>query len=175
MPYVVATSSVDAAGSHNYSVYFRLNKLLPRFHPKPTSAIKAVATVDDGLDPVGLGADVVSQFPNTTVPCYMEGVTEATLYRSQHLNELVLPHGPGQIARLELFVGTPDKPTLKANVRVATPQMTDMVPSGTGPGAYMSVPSGPYGRLLGCDSRVPGEITWSEYAKLHRDGKASVG
>jgi len=174
LPYVVATNKVPGPdGSHSYEIFFRLNRPLLYFGGRPTAGAMAVATVDDGYD----GASQMYQLPGTSVACYSQTIVGAAGRYGEPLSStrLVLSHGPGQIARLALFTAQVDPgPTLQANVRVSRAIMGDMVPaSDGGPGSYAYLASGPYGRLLGCSSHLPGEVTWTQYEKLLRDGKAS--
>ncbi len=173
---MVAVNKVPGpGGTHFYEIFFRLNRLLLHFGRSPVSGAMAVATVDGGYD----GFSQMYQLPGASVPCYSETIEGATVKYGEpsSLPSLVLPHGPGQIARLALLTAQVDPgPTLQANVRVSREIMGDMVPTSDGPGTYEYFPAGPYGRLLlGCDSHVPGELTWRRYAELHREGRASTG
>jgi hypothetical protein len=44
-PYVVAPRITGGTSAPSYTIYFRLNRLLPRYHAKPASGIKAIVTV----------------------------------------------------------------------------------------------------------------------------------
>jgi hypothetical protein len=170
-PYVVAGAVTDVAGSHAYVVYFRLNKRLPSFGKTPTSAVKALATVDGGYD----GMSAMYPIPGAARPCYEQDIQgQAVRYPSSVATTIVLAHGPRQVARLALYLNTAtDAPALQRDVRVTARRSTDMVPATSGRGRYIPFPEGPYVRALGCGGGIPGELAWREYERLHQTTRAS--
>jgi len=169
--YVVAGALTDVAGSHDYAVYFRLNKRLPSFGKTATSPVKGLTTVDGGYD----GMSAMYPMPGAARPCYEQDIQgQAVKYPSSATTTIVLAHGPGQVARLALYVETAtDTPALQRNVRVTSRRPTDMVPATAGRGRYIPFPEGPYVRALGCGGGIPGELTWREYERLRQAGRAS--
>jgi hypothetical protein len=170
-PYVVAGAATDAAGSHAYAVYFRLDRRLPSFGKTATSPVKALATVDGGDD----GMSAMYPIPGAARPCYEQDIQgQAVKYPSPAATTIVLAHGPGQVARLALYIDTAaETPALQRDVKVTSRRPTDMVPATSGNSRYTPFPEGPYARALGCGGGIPGELTWREYERLRQAGRAS--
>jgi hypothetical protein len=149
-----------AEGPSFFSVYFRLNRPLPRGYrdAASTELVPVGRPQLDEVDGTAQPGEPIGRFQTRGTACYLQDQLEGSINAAL---------GDSVQFVLSPTSATPSRSTtLRANVRLTTPLTPDFYISTAPDELPFQDVDGAYARALGCHPDAPGEVSDDEYCRL---------